>query len=386
VTVWIQVLLLALHAGLLLAASGLALRRLGRGAAARGCFFTAAALTIAAGVGFAAEAARMYEVARATDWQRIERISTSLANYGMFQHDAGPLLAGAHYIGGVLCRSVLPVTLLGLALGLFYLRHMARRRGRPAPPPLQAAALLFCAIAGTQARGLFTYSAYGTFELLLPLLLDLGPHLLASPRLALPRVAWVRVWRARCAALLLLFNLGLAGGLYAYEFRDARWAPVRLETAYGTLRLPRTARAQALADTVRFVRAQGLRNVLSVPYDGIQLWTGSPAEPYWPGLLLADIYRPPWSAQLDAALERGDLTFVYMPELDVSAVTFPTAETDWVDGPVYTPYRWKERFPRLWRAMSQESRLLASFGPRDKPFFVVYRQELPAAAGGSAPR
>ena len=375
VQVWQQVLLFGGYAALTITLGVVWTNRLKTGD--RTCSQTSSkilfALWFAVICGTAAEIVRVGLSLQHHTLGSTDGVPQTIALAGQYAKQTPDISSIAFYLGSILCRSIVPVFILFLIFGGVIVCRMYKHGIRRSLLSRQAILLLLCLSGlGLQARGQFAFSAYGSFDMALPLAMFLGPVFLKNVQGVKWSHGYQNTFRIRLGLALLIICLSLAAALYAYEFRAARFTALTMETDKGLIRLPNTPENAALKDMVEFVRSNRLENIIVLPYWGIQYWTGHSAFPSWPGLIHPATYHDPWSTYLDEEIRGTEVTFVVFDKLDVNYLAFPTHHRDLWDGPWFKPYRWKTAFPELWSEVANHSVLRASFGPKNGTFFSVY--------------
>jgi hypothetical protein len=379
VQVWQHLLMLGGYTALLLT--------LGRFSSRRSCTQTQGQLLDSRGVlpawiivatGILLEIGRVWIAITNSGADPNREVPQTVAWAGLYAKQAPDASSIAFYFGSIVCRNIVPVVMLlaimGVLLAVRTYRHGIQRSMRSR----QALLWLLCfAGLGLQARGQLSLSFPGVLDVALPLVI------FAVPMLWRPfhPIRWTpghfNALRQRCAVALLMVCMTLAVMLYAFEFRASRFSSLALETDKGWIRLPITDENKALKDMVNYVHHHGLKNIMAVPYWGLQYWTGHAAFPAWLGFIHPDLYPSPWRGYLERELKQQQITFVVFNKLDVNYLALPSQRSDLWDGPWYKPYRWKEAFPDLWHAISSHGELKCSFGPPDDSYFSVYTYSPP---------
>ncbi|MBU0679221.1 MAG: glycosyltransferase family 39 protein [Verrucomicrobia bacterium] len=378
-TIWKQILIFLLHAGAFVCLAtivGGVHMTITPSRNRQALLIFGVTLILLAAIGFIIEALRVYGMAVETDWRTAADIPASLALYGMLSRESGMLQSTLNYIGELLIKNLAPMFLLLAVMGIGWLKLLHRRLKREKKPlsrRLQIAGLLLFGSAGLQARAQFSYSDFGTFAMALPLLLLLSPYCAARFVGTRHTARTVRRFRGAYAKVWLVASALAALSIYSYEFGWARILPLKVDAEHGTILLPRTDEHKALAGAIALTRKIGDDTVICLPYEGIQYWTGGSTPFSWTALVTPSIYHPPWSDNLTEGLKQHPATYIVFDRLDEAAVTFPSHEVDWYDGPHYKPYRWKEAFPEIWKHVIDNAVLVESFGPTNAPYFSVYR-------------
>jgi hypothetical protein len=303
-------------------------------------------------------------------------IPQTVAWAGLYAKHVPDASSVVFYFGSIVCRNIIPVVMLLAIISILLLVGMFRHGLLRSLRSRRAILGLYClAGLGLQARGQLSLSFPGVLDVALPLVIFFIPVFWMQFQTISLTSKGLRVLRQRCALTLLVICMTLSILLYAFEFRTARFSSLMLETDKGRIHLPITEENKAFKNMVDYVRNQKLKNIIAVPYCGIQYWTGHAAFPSWLGFIHPATYRPPWHTYLDRELAAQQVTFIVFDKLDINYLAFPTNHSVFWDGPWYKPYHWKMAFPEIWHEISTHSVLKASFGPENNAYFSIYTHD-----------
>lgn len=327
------------------------------------------------------EIGRVVHVARQIDWDNAQYLTRTMLAVVFGSKNGEELFQGVvNYFGNICFINILPlfsvIMFLSVALAVQLLRRAGPVRWHPSVKWL-VTAMLLCAVVCLQARFLARRSEVGALLLAFPVFFLYVPKMPFMILRIRPQLSLWRTFKRYYLAGFMLVLILTSMVVYAYEFRDVLVNPIDIQSNKGKIRLPNLPMNRAFAELVLFVRDNNLagRKIVVVPTCGIQYWLGGTPPPFsWTALLQPEIYRSPWSDNLQESLDRHDCVFIELCRQEASAqgVIISKDDWSWIDGPLYRVVRWKNSFPMIWRHIQSNTRPVATFGPTNGPYFRVY--------------
>ncbi len=317
---------------------------------------------------------RAFELSDHTALKQLAALALTMAG------DRSPGMRVVIALAGRLCFSLVPAIFLLALIGLWLLAPWLKRRyrfARPVPPRYAWIALLFFAAGGVQFRWGLWRTEFGALSLLLPVLFYLAPRL-AVACIRPPVASALRRLRSRYAAFWLAGLSAASLGLYLFEFRDARWRPLTLNTDKGAIYIPDTPMGRSYSDLLSFLRRPEFadRKIISTPFDGLEYWFNRPRTPLMWIQNMPGWDKPPWRGRREDDLRKGDsLVVVYARNENTFQFTVTQPPFSWYDGPLFPIIHWREIAPGLDEHLRTRAQLIAEFGPTNAPYFRVYESQ-----------